>query len=61
MVKQYAGENLVTVRGGLPEGDPCGAGHFHSYRGREEVVVRAIITWIKTGKVERSVGEPSGG
>jgi poly(3-hydroxybutyrate) depolymerase len=61
MVKQYAGENLVTVRGGIPQGDPCGAVHLHSYGGREEVVVRAIITWIKTGKVERSVGEPSGG
>ena len=57
LVKVYAGENLVTVRGGAPSGDPCGATHYHSYRGREEGVVRAIITWIKTGKVERLVGE----
>jgi poly(3-hydroxybutyrate) depolymerase len=57
MVKQYAGENLVTVRGGTPEGDPCGAVHLHSYRGREDVVVGAIIAWIKTGKVEHLVGE----
>jgi hypothetical protein len=56
-VKEYAGENLVSVRGGSPIGDPCEGLHFHSYRGREEVVVRAIITWIKTGKVERLVGE----
>lgn len=56
-VKAYAGENLVTVRGGTPEGDPCGGTHLHSYLGREEVVVRAIITWIKTRKVERLVGE----
>jgi Serine aminopeptidase, S33 len=56
-VKKYAGENLVTVRGGVPEGDPCGATHLHSYRGREELVVRAIISWMKTGKVERLVGE----
>jgi len=25
IVNGYAGENLVTVRGGMPEGDPCGA------------------------------------
>jgi hypothetical protein len=56
-VKEYAGENLVTVRGGVPEGDPCGATHLHSYRGREELVVRSIISWIKTGKVDRLIGE----
>jgi hypothetical protein len=56
IVKGYAGENLVTVRGGVPEGDPCGGIHLHSYRGREEVVVKAIISWIKTGKVDRLVG-----
>ncbi len=55
-VKGYAGENLVTVRGGVPEGDPCGGTHLHSYRGREEIVVRSIITWIKTGKVDRLIG-----
>jgi hypothetical protein len=53
----YAGENLVTVRGGVPEGDPCGARHLHSYQGREELVVRAIISWIKTKNVDRLVGE----
>src|SRR5262245_25107477 len=56
-VKRYGGENLVIVRGGVPGGDPCGATHLHSYQGREEVVVRAIISWIKTGKVESLVGE----
>jgi hypothetical protein len=56
-VKGYAGENLLTVRGGIPEGDPCGAAHLHGYQGREEVVVKAIIAWIKTGKTERVVGE----
>src|SRR5262249_15721900 len=49
-VKAYAGENLVTVRGGVAEGDPCGAAHLHGFQGREEVVVRAIVAWIKTGK-----------
>jgi hypothetical protein len=57
MVKAYAGENLMTVRGGVPEGDPCGATHLHSFQGREELVVRSIISWIKTKKVDRIVGE----
>ena len=55
-VKGYAGANLVTVHGGVAQGDPCGAGHLHSHQGNEEAVVRAIITWIKTGKVEREIG-----
>ena len=57
IVKEYARENLVTVRGGVPEGDPCGSTHLHSYRGREELVVRSIIAWIKTAKVDRLIGE----
>ena len=57
IVKEYAGENLVTVRGGVPEGDPCGGTHLHSYQGREELVVRSIISWIKTKKVDRLIGE----
>jgi len=56
-VKKYAGENLVTVRGGVPGGDPCGGTHLHSYQGREELVVRSIISWIKTRKVDRLIGE----
>ena len=57
IVKEYAGENLVTVRGGVPGGDPCGGAHLHSYQGREELVVRSIISWIKTRKVDRLIGE----
>ena len=60
IVKGYAGENLVTVHGGVAEGDPCGGGHLHSHQGNEEAVVRAIITWIKTGKVDREIGTVSG-
>jgi hypothetical protein len=56
-VKECAGENLVTVRGGVPGGDPCGGTHLHSYQGREELVVRSIISWIKTRKVDRLIGE----
>lgn len=55
-MREYAGENLVTVRGGVPGGDPCGGAHLHSYQGREELVVRSIISWIKNKKVERLVG-----
>ena len=57
IVKEYAGENLVTVRGGVPAGDPCGGTHLHSFQGREELVVRSIISWIKTKKVDRLTGE----
>ncbi len=56
-VKDYAGDNLTTVRGGIPEGDPCGGGHLHSHQGREELVAKAIISWIKTKKVEPVIGE----
>lgn len=56
-VRGYAKDNLVTVRGGIAEGDPCGGGHLHSHQGREEVVVNAIIRWIKTKQVDRFVGE----
>jgi hypothetical protein len=57
IVKEYAGENLLTVRGGVPGGDPCGGAHLHSYQGREELVVRSIVSWIKTKKVDRLIGE----
>ncbi len=57
IVKDYARKNLVTVRGGTPEGNPCGAGHLHSHQGREEVVAKAIIAWIKTRKIAEVVGE----
>jgi len=56
IVKGYAGSHLLTVRGGTPEGNPCGAGHLHSYQGIEEMVARAIVGWIKTGKTEGAVG-----
>lgn len=57
IVKEYAGDNLVTVRGGVPGGDPCGGTHLHSYQGREELVVRSIVSWIKTKRVDRLIGE----
>lgn len=56
IVKGYAGDKLLTVRGGVPEGNPCGAGHLHSYQGVEEIVARAIVGWLKTGKTESAIG-----
>lgn len=55
-VKEYAGDNLISVRGGNPEGDPCRI-HLHSYDGREDVVAKSIIKWIKTKEVDKVIGE----
>jgi hypothetical protein len=41
----------------VPEGDPCGGGHFHSYAGREVAVVDAILAWINKSEVMTVVGE----
>ncbi len=56
-VKEYAGKNLVTVLGGSAEGDPCGGGNLHSHQGRETLVIKSIIEWIKTKKVDPFIGE----
>jgi hypothetical protein len=53
-----AGSKLITVRGGSPEGDPCGAGHYHSYQGRELDALGAVAKWIQTGEMSEFVGEP---
>lgn len=55
-VLAYSSKNLITVKGGIPNGDVCGGGHYHSFEGREEVSSRAIIKWIKTGQVEELIG-----
>ncbi len=56
VVKSYARDHLVTVHGGVAEGNPCGTGHFHSYQGIEDVVARAIVGWIRTGKAAATIG-----
>ena len=56
-VLSYSKNNLITVKGGIPNGDVCGGGHYHSFEGREEVSSKAIIQWIKTGQVQSSIGE----
>jgi pimeloyl-ACP methyl ester carboxylesterase len=55
-VLAYSNNNLITVKGGSPNGDVCGGGHYHSFEGREEVSSKAIIQWIKTGQVEAFIG-----
>ena len=55
MVRNYATDNLVTVRGGTPGGNPC-RGHFHSYDGRATEVATAIIDWIIDGRISPLVG-----
>lgn len=55
IVKAYAGNRLTTVRGGNPQGDPCGGQHLHSYMGMEEPVGRAIVQWIRSGTLQALV------
>jgi hypothetical protein len=56
-VQAYARDNLVTVRGGTPTGDPCGGTHLHSYLGREAAASSAMLTWIRTGEFVPLIGE----
>ena len=56
-VKDYAEGNIVTVRGGKTNGDPCGGTHYHSYEGRESEASSAIIKWIQTREVLQFSGE----
>lgn len=57
-IQAVAGKNLITVRGGIPGGDPCRAGHYHSYQGRELDALEAMANWMLTGKVTEFVGNP---
>lgn len=53
-----AGSKIITVRGGTPEGDPCGGGHYHSYQGRELDALNAVARWILTREITPFAGEP---
>ncbi len=55
IVRGYAGSRLTTVRGGTPQGAPCGGPHLHAYAGREAPVGRAIVQWMKSGTVQALV------
>ncbi len=56
-VKAYAGDKLVTVRGGLAQGDPCGGGHLHSFEGRDAEVAQVIADWVLRRKLDPVVGQ----
>jgi hypothetical protein len=57
-IQRVAGAQLITVRGGSPQGDPCGGGHYHSYQGREREVLDAVARWITTREITVVSGEP---
>ena len=38
---------LITVKGGIDQGDPCEALAHHGFNGKENEVVSAIADWIK--------------
>lgn len=57
VVSYAAPGGLVTVRGGLTNGDPCGGTHYHSYEGREREATRAIVRWIVSREVTEFAGE----
>lgn len=52
IVKRYARDNLVTVRGGTQSGPVCGGANRHSFEGRQRGVSGAIVQWMTTGKVQ---------
>lgn len=56
-IQKIAPDKLITVKGGVAEGDPCGGGHFHSYQGREVEALSAILRWVSTREVKPVVGE----
>jgi len=43
------GTQLITITGGISEGDPCGAYAYHGYNGVEKETVEKIKQWIKQG------------
>jgi hypothetical protein len=56
--KAVAKDRLMTIRGGIPQGDPCGGGHYHSFQGRGLEVLEAVAKWINTGEVTSVSGQP---
>lgn len=41
-----AQKELISVRGGISQGDPCEARAYHGYNGIEQDVVTRIADWI---------------
>lgn len=56
VIQKLAPDKLMTVKGGMAEGDPCGGGHLHSYQGKWPEVLDSIYKWIKTGEISPVVG-----
>jgi hypothetical protein len=44
------GTELITMEGGISEGDPCEAYAHHGYRGIERETMEAIKQWIRRGR-----------
>lgn len=44
------GTELITMEGGVSEGDPCEAFAHHGYRGIERETMDAIKQWIRRGR-----------
>ncbi|EJL88937.1 putative hydrolase of the alpha/beta superfamily [Herbaspirillum sp. CF444] len=42
-------KELISVRGGVSQGDPCEARAYHGYNGIEQDVVTRIADWITAG------------
>lgn len=56
-IRQLVPDKLITVKGGIAEGDPCGGGHLHSYQGKWPEVLDSIYKWIKTREISPYVGD----
>jgi hypothetical protein len=50
-----AGHDLITVRGGMARGNPCGAKGHHGFYGQDQAVVAAIKAWLAGGAWPKEV------
>jgi len=57
VIQQLAPDKLMTVKGGIAEGDPCGGGHLHSYQGRWPEVLASVYKWIKSREITPVIGD----
>lgn len=54
--REASGGRIVTVHGGTPSGNAC-TEHYHSYKGREELVAKTLAGWIARGEAPPTIGE----
>ncbi len=50
-------KELITVRGGFDQGDPCEAMAYHGFNGLEQDVVTRITNWITSGEAPLKVAD----